>query len=204
MVNDRERRRFWTRVRQSGDGCWIWAGGLRSNGYGSFAVKHARDGRWTFTTAHRWAFMDQVFIIGNDLEVDHLCRVRACVRPDHLEAVTVAENRRRRDIKYAPPVDRTIRPIPAVPVPPPPEKRNLLTHCKNGHAYADRGWAKNGKGRTCAACREAQNARKRTGTGHGTETHCPYGHPYSGENLYVKPSGGRECRTCIRARAKRA
>lgn len=33
-------------------------------------------------------------------------------------------------------------------------------------------------------------------------THCPEGHPYSGENLYVNPSGGRQCRICVKAAGK--
>lgn len=47
----------------------------------------------------------------------------------------------------------------------------------------------------------AVNSRR--GKGHGSETHCPKGHPYSGENLYVRGRGGRECRTCHRLRERR-
>ena len=36
------------------------------------------------------------------------------------------------------------------------------------------------------------------GVGNGTETHCPSGHPYSGDNLYVSPKGTRFCRECAR------
>lgn len=41
------------------------------------------------------------------------------------------------------------------------------------------------------------------GAGHGTETHCRHGHPYSGDNLYLYANGHRACRTCNRAKAAR-
>lgn len=66
--------------------CWIWQGEVDRNGYGRIK----RDGVRVPT---HW-------IIKGDppagLEVDHLCRQRACVRPEHLEYVTHAENNRRK------------------------------------------------------------------------------------------------------------
>lgn len=204
-------RRFWSRVAPQDDGCWLWVGGVRANGYGSFAIKTPH-GRWTQTTAHRWAYANQVGPVGDELEVDHLCRTRACVRPDHLEAVTVAENRRRRDVKYSPDVPRGHRDLPTIPrIPEPPavQKRNPLTHCLNGHEYAVTGWVANGSSRTCKACREISFARRSAGGPgrHGTESHCPHGHEYSAENTYhrSRPDGSRsrECKACVRARVER-
>jgi hypothetical protein len=203
-----ERRRFWSRVEQGPEGCWIWTGGTRANGYGTFAVK-ADGWRWTQTTAHRWAYMDAHGPLPVGWEVDHLCRVRGCVRLDHLEAVTIAENRRRRDTKFSPPwVDRNPSPLPVLPdLPLPRPRRDPEVECRNGHLYAETGWASNGSRRTCAACRAEAYERARVarnpGPKHGTETHCPHGHPYSPENTYVRKRGGRECRTCVRFRAKR-
>lgn len=198
-------KRFLERVRQGPDGCWLWAGGTRSNGYGTFAVK--REDRWTQTTAHRIAYELFVGDIPLGFEVDHLCRVRGCVRPDHLEAVSVAENRRRRDAGYPPSVARDTRPIPPIPEPPPtPAQRPTRDPnvCRNGHDRRVVGTVSNGRGRTCAQCRADQQARRRTGGRHGTETHCPHGHPYEGDNLVVRVtstgSRSRECRTCVRAR----
>jgi len=209
-----ERYRFWRRVRLAPNGCWMWIGGTRSAGYGSFAVKTA-DGRWTQTTAHRWAYIDLVGPVPADYEVDHLCRTRGCVRWNHLEAVTVAENRRRRDTRYSPVVDRSRQPppqiqAPAKPLPKPPNwlrtARNAAkprTHCRNGHERAVVGWVTNGDKRTCRGCRDLTTIAKRVGGAHGTETHCPAGHEYIEANIYWRQRGTtkqRECRTCVNAR----
>ncbi len=214
-----EAQRFWPRIKQGDNGCWEWTGQCRANGYGSFAVR-VSDGRWTTTTAHRWSYAEQVAPIPPGYEVDHLCKNRACVRPDHLEAVTLQENRRRRDRGHVVELDCSQATIPVAPAPPVPQQRKRpsrsfigprlrrqlapATACKNGHEYAVFGKVKNGKNETCAECRRIQYAAKRKGTGHGTETHCPKGHPYSGDNLYLRPNGGRECRTCVYARNRAA
>lgn len=163
-------------------------------------------GRWTQTTSHRWAYEDQVGPIPDGWEVDHLCRNRACLRPDHLEAVPLAENRRRRDIRYSPPVDRSAKALPVIPDrPAPTQRRDPAVECLNGHRYADTGWVKNGRHRTCAECRRLAYMAKRKGGANVDKTHCPQGHPYSVENTYIRKRGGRECRTCVLAlqRARR-
>lgn len=93
-------------VDKSGPGeCWMWTGALDKGGYG-------RRGR---TSAHRWSYEHHVGPIPDGLEIDHLCRVRACVNPLHLEPVTKQENIAR-----------------AVPFRTPRRKREA---CANGHAY---------------------------------------------------------------------
>ncbi|MFF1336357.1 HNH endonuclease signature motif containing protein [Streptomyces sp. NPDC058290] len=81
--------------------------------------------------AHRWAYRDSRGDIPDGLELDHLCRHPACVRPDHLDPVTHAENvrRGRAGINSA-----------------------VKTHCPAGHAFDEANTrVRNGK-RECRAC----------------------------------------------------
>jgi len=221
---ERRRWNFWKKVVHGPNGCWLWTGSTRRNGYGSTHGRTAY-GR-SVSTAHRWAYEDQIGPIPDGHEIDHLCGVRNCVRPDHLEAVTLQENRRRRDIGYRPEISTVAEPIPSYPEPEllhprrrivngkvnplwtEPEPKASPTHCKHGHEYAVVGWAKNGRARTCAACRSESTAKRKAktvrGPRHGTETHCPHGHPYAPENIYWhKQKDGsrhRECKACVNAR----
>lgn len=70
--------------------CWIWNGGINSDGYGVI-----RDNDGTMRLTHRIVYQHVKGTIPTDLELDHKCTERRCVRPRHLEAVTHAENMRR-------------------------------------------------------------------------------------------------------------
>lgn len=72
---------FWSRVRKT-DTCWLWAGCVSSGGYGRVGRK----------VAHRLAYEELRGPVPHGLYLDHLCRVRNCVNPDHLEPVTHREN----------------------------------------------------------------------------------------------------------------
>jgi hypothetical protein len=85
---------FWERVHpEPNTGCWLWSGVTLKNGYGTFHYKH--DSEWVTHYVHRIITSALVQTIPEGMQIDHLCRVRWCVRPDHLEIVTQAENLRR-------------------------------------------------------------------------------------------------------------
>lgn len=77
--------RFWPKVMKT-NSCWLWTGSISRTGYGEFRWKRK------LGKAHRYAYIVACGEIPIDLELDHLCRIRNCVRYDHLEAVTNYEN----------------------------------------------------------------------------------------------------------------
>lgn len=81
--------RFENKVLINTDGCWIWTGYIGPGGYGRFRFNGKT------CQAHRAAYEIYVGGIGDGLHIDHLCGVRSCVNPKHLEAVLQAENNRR-------------------------------------------------------------------------------------------------------------
>lgn len=85
--------RFWEKVEVNSHGCWFWTAHVSPSGYGRFSV----DGRTAY--AHRVAYELAVGQIPVGLQIDHLCSNKRCVRPDHLEVVTNAENTRRAAVR---------------------------------------------------------------------------------------------------------
>lgn len=83
-MNSHTIKRFWSNVDKSGD-CWIWKKSVNSDGYGNFCA----GGK--VLKAHRVAY-ETIRPVTEGMQLDHLCRVRRCVRPDHLEEVTQAQN----------------------------------------------------------------------------------------------------------------
>ena len=78
--------RWQSRVVLSTDGCWRWTGAKNHKGYGHLNVAGS------MVKAHRFAYEVFVGPIPDGLHIDHLCRVRECVNPAHLEPVTCREN----------------------------------------------------------------------------------------------------------------
>lgn len=85
-------QRFWAKVDVAGaDECWLWIAYIDPHGYGRFRVGSSAPA----ALAHRVSYEFHVGPIPEGLDIDHLCFVRACVNPAHLEAVTHTENMRR-------------------------------------------------------------------------------------------------------------
>jgi hypothetical protein len=115
-------------------GCWLWVGADNGWGYGSFNRDRRR------YAVHRLMYEAARGPIPPGLEIDHLCRVRSCANPAHMEPVTRRENQLRGRGFVA------------------SEARQ--THCLHGHAFTDDNTylRRDRLGRQCRAC-AARRAR---------------------------------------------
>ena len=88
-------------IPEPNSGCWLWELFCTCDGYGRVHVT-----RGTCNLAHRVSYELAKGVIPDSFEVDHLCRVRCCINPDHLEAVPPAINYKRSSLGdlYSPPV----------------------------------------------------------------------------------------------------
>lgn len=130
--------RVWAMVQKTG-GCWWWLGAKNALGYGQVQRGRRADGKMP---AHHATYELMVGPVPVGLELDHLCRQPSCVRPDHLEPVTPAENKRRA---------RSLSNLNAV-----------KTACNQGHPFDESNTYVRKEGRRmCRAChRERERGRK--------------------------------------------
>jgi hypothetical protein len=128
------RDRFWPKVNKT-KSCWLWTGSISSTGYGNICKRHGK-----VLLAHRvsYEFHHRVKIPKGKV-IDHICRVRRCIRPSHLRLVTYREN--------------------------------TLT----------------GMSPTVKISNSGQ---------------CIHGHKFSSKNTYIRKSGWKMCRACIRTRVR--
>ena len=135
--------RFAENVTPGEGGCLIWTGGLNGVGYGQFYRGKAERGDTGKTYAHRWAYEQHVGPIPEGLHLDHLCRNRACVNPDHLEPVTLRENVLRGESPAA--------------------HHAVKTHCPAGHPYDGRNLYTHptNRQRVCRECGRLRASEKR-------------------------------------------
>lgn len=131
---------FWTKVSKT-ETCWLWTAPLNDGGYGQIYLEGKRP------RVHRLAYEALVGPIPDGMQLDHLCRVRNCINPLHLEPVPQRVNILRGES---------------------PSARNArATHCKHGHEFTrentyhrpDRPWQ-----RHCRQCIKVRNDARSNGS----------------------------------------
>jgi HNH endonuclease len=128
------KERFKEKFIVSDTNCWLWIASRVKNGYGRFRL-----GTQT-RLAHRVAYELFIGPIPHELTIDHLCRVRHCVNPAHLEAVSMRENLLRSPISLATIFARK-------------------THCPRGHEYTTDNTSVSNGSRNCKACHKELQMR---------------------------------------------
>lgn len=118
--------RFWNKVEKT-ENCWNWQGGRNQKGYGRFRVGKNK------VAVHRWVYEQTYGPIPDELEIDHLCSNRACVKLEHLEVVTHRVNVLRGNGLTA--------------------KMARATHCPHGHTFSPENTYVIKNYRVCRTCR---------------------------------------------------
>jgi len=136
LVSITNEEKFWGMVKKT-DSCWIWTGTQTKDGYGRFWQKAKKK------LVHRISFESLKNIIPKGLEIDHLCRNRICVNPDHMECVTHAENMKRSH-----------------------PNNSQKTHCPQGHPYDEKNTkivigGNGNKWRHCRICGRIERRERR-------------------------------------------
>jgi hypothetical protein len=186
--------------------CWTWLKQINKDGYGRFYYAKRE------CLAHRAAYEILVGPVPAGLELDHLCRNRSCVNPDHLEPVTHRENLLRGSTG--------------------PAQNAAKTHCMRGHEFTAENTRQSAANkRSCKECehlryqerrdrmdpqraeqtrnlkrevRRREEARRLNPKTYGRarQTHCVNGHEYTLETTGVGPGYGRFCKECRRIRGR--
>lgn len=147
--------RFWEKVDKNGPipessmfpelktPCWWWVCTINKKGYAKFLA----NGK--VVRAHKFLYEKMVGKVPVGLILDHKCRVRHCVNPDHEEPVTPKENTRRGVVAQVV-----------------GQRGRDMTHCKKGHAFNENNtyhgvWKNGGKYRACRTCKRITMAKLR-------------------------------------------
>lgn len=122
--------RFWAKVTKT-EACWLWTAFCNADGYAKFKVGTSGP----TIAGHIYAYQELVGKVPPRLELDHLCRVRACVNPSHLQPVSHLENVRRGQGGV---------------------NMRSKTHCPSGHEYSVTNTRIYKGARACRACDRAR------------------------------------------------
>lgn len=135
-------------IPEPNSGCWLWIGYVDNGGYGRIGI----GGKYgAIVNAHRVTWESEHGPIPEGLQIDHLCRVRCCVNPRHLEPVTNRENTLR---GLCADVNRT--------------RMLARTHCFRGHAYSEANTYIDTRGnRNCRVCLRARTIARNARIKHG-------------------------------------
>ena len=130
-------------VNKREDGCWEWTARRSPRGYGNVSLWQGVGSGYRYYRAHRLSYELLVGPIPEGLQLDHLCRNRACVNPEHLEAVDCRTNLLRGQTRAA--------------------ANAAKTHCPRNHPYSAENTYIEPKagGRQCRICRRETTARSR-------------------------------------------
>lgn len=154
--------------------CWVYQGNRNALDYGQATF---RNERWM---VHRFMYSVLVGPIPDGKQACHSCDNPPCCNPAHIWLGSAKDNAL--DSK------KKLR-----------HYTSSKTHCVRGHAYAEHGVVRSDGRRKCTACEKGRWQRERGKTlspPNRLKTHCIHGHELAGENLYVKPNGERQCKTC--------
>jgi hypothetical protein len=132
--------RFWKYVQKT-ETCWNWTGSKLPTGYAPFCISGRGKNR-VRTYAHRFAYNLLVGEVPEGLDLDHVCRNRACVNPAHLEPVTRSEN--------------MLRAAPYRPA-----HYDMGPTCPNGHDRAQWGFYNTYGRQVCRLCHRAAVKRSK-------------------------------------------
>lgn len=121
--------RMWAKFQRDENGCWLWTGCIMATGYGQVNLGGRSAG---LSVAHRAMYELIVGPVPPGLDLDHLCRVRHCVNPSHLEPVTRRVNLLRGETVTA--------------------ANAAKTHCPQGHAYDEANTIRYEGKRQCRIC----------------------------------------------------
>lgn len=134
--------RFLDKIKVNETGCWEWQGYVSLEGYGQLTYDHRG------VVAHIFSYELFIGPVPMGLELDHLCNIKHCVNPAHLEPVTKAENMRRAGgyamLGYKGGLVRGAQ-------------LKAITHCPQGHPYNAENTYINKGHRNCRTCQRGNS-----------------------------------------------